>query len=219
MKTIWDLHWLFIRQPTVAIRDHIPTWPVNVGIGFSLFFVVSAWLQDARSLSMMESMLGLAFGVQDPALIYFILALMAGYGLAIDYFLQPWVVRQFLRTRPESINDRLVRQIIFYSSTSFLIFAVFVSIPITIVQTVVVSAGELQTWAIVVISLLSLISIWSLVPAINIAVIRWIGLREHFRLSTGQLFLTIFVVPLIAMLPYIAMMAPTVWRFISRSVS
>lgn len=218
MIELWKLHWLFIRQPKVAIRDHIPTWPVTLGIVLASVNLASQYLANGRTLALIHSAFSVAFGISDLLLTLAILAVVTGIAIAIDYYFYPWLVRRFLTDRPEQINDTLVRQIHYYSATSSLVFVVYVVLPVNTLQVVFAAFFAVETWSLVLITISSLVVLWHVVPLLNGLVIRWVGYREQFGLSTSKLLLLVFVAPIVSSLPVILVLAPTFWSFVTKSM-
>lgn len=216
MIDLFKLHWQFIRHPGEALDNHVPMWPLKYGIILYMLNYGATFFQSGKMLSLTSDVVSGLFGLSGPLYLHLFILVSLGYGVVIQYFLQPQIVRRIAGRPKEAFQTELLRRLIFFSPTANIIVLVIVVLPLQLVTSLLTQFPSMSSLSLVLIGLLSVVSLWLIVPGVNTFVLQWKGLARYFNMNAGQIILAEFVIPLILALPLILVYGSSYLHFMQK---
>lgn len=206
MIEAFKLHWFAFRHPTRLVSEHIPAWPVDLGVGIYLLYFCGQFFGSAANRRIFSDMTAAMFGITAPSFFYAYILFTIVYTLVMQYYLQPVIVRKVGRIEKENFDEDLYRRIIFYSPVAAVIYNVLVMLPVQLAAAYLLVDGEVTVLSMAFIGLQSIVGIWATILLVNMFVIQWRGLKIHFHLTAGQIMLSMFVIPFAIASPVLLLM-------------
>ena len=218
MMELLKLHLQLVKNPSAEIKNHITNWPLPLGIAVYTFYSVRSYFQTGNSYSMLRDLLAGIYGIQSDFLFFLYIIITIGYSLIIYYYLLPILVRLFSGQSNNEFNPTPYRKLIFYSPTSYVIYIVYILLPIQILLSLYLFFFEADTLAIVFGVIYGLLNLWSLVLIINLFVIQWKGLKIFYNIKGIKTFFIVFILPLIGFIPMILIYGQKLIDYITSSI-
>lgn len=203
MISLFKLHWQFIRRPSSALEQHIPSWPLKYGVILYILYFSSTFFENTTFLRLTSDILGGFWGLPGTGYVYLFLVVTQLYNVLLQYHLQPHIVRWVAKIPRENYQPDLFRRLVFYSPTAGVIYTVLVILPVQILSAALVVDGSMAISSLVLIGFTGFLGLWGIVTTVNTFVIQWKGLAKFFNMSTGQIILAEFIIPLILAMPCI----------------
>lgn len=218
MMELLKLHLQLVKNPSAEIKNHITNWPLPLGISVYTFYLVRSYFQTGNSYSMLRDLLAGIYGIQSDFFFFLYIIITIGYSLIIYYYLLPILVRLFSGQSNNEFNPTPYRKLIFYSPTSYVIYIVYILLPIQILLSLYLFFFEADTLAIVFGVIYGLLNLWSLVLLINLFVIQWKGLKIFYNIKGIKTFFIVFILPLIGFIPMILIYGQKLIDYITSSI-
>lgn len=201
MKEIFKLHLQLVKNPSAEIKNDIANWPLPLGIALYTFYLLRNYFQTGDSYSMFSDLIASIYGLHSEILIFLYIIITIGYSIIIYYYLLPVFVRLISGQSSNEFNPIPYRKLIFYSPTSYVIYVVYILLPLQILLSLYVFYFGVGTLAIAFGIIYGLLNLWSFVLIINIFVIQWKGLKIFYNIKGVKTFIVIFIFPLIGFIP------------------
>ena len=203
MISLFRLHWQFIRHPTAAIEEHIAGWPLGVGLVLFILNFYCTFAINAKMLRITSDMLAGFWGLPGVGYTNLYLALMTAYSALVTFFIQPHIVRRIAGIPAQRFESNLYRKLIFYSPTAAMTYTALVLLPLQILSATFVLSERLLIPLLIVVILDGIAGLWGIVASINMFIVQWKGMIRLFRVTPGDAFLSVFVVPILFALPFV----------------
>lgn len=203
MKDIFKLHWRFIKNPSEEIENDISQWPLSSGFALYILYLLRNQFQSRDSFRMLNDILINVYNITSEFSIYFYAIFSISFSLFIYYFFMPICVRLLSGQSINEFDPLPYRKLIFYSPTSFIIYSVYVLLPLQVIMSIYIIYFEAGIFSIILGLIYSLLGIWAFVLMINIFVIQWKGLRIFYNITGIKSLLLIFIIPSMGFIPMI----------------
>ncbi len=203
MKDIFKLHWQLVKNPSHNIKNNIAKWPLSLGIALYILYLLRNQFQSGDSYRMLNDILVNFYSLQSEFSLYFYVIITISFSILIYYFFMPIFVRLLSGQSKNEFDPLLYRKLIFYSPTSYIIYSVFVLLPLQILLSLYLFYFNTGIFVIIYGGLYALLGIWTIVLIVNIFVVQWKGLGIFYNIKGIKTFLIIFIIPLIGFIPMI----------------
>ena len=203
MIDLIKLHWQLVKNPSQVIENTISVLPINLGIFVYIFSILSL-LHDPNSVRGMNIFFVSIFESFSEYDVILYLVFISAYVILIQYYLMPLILKTLIHEDQRVYFDPdNYRRIIFFSPLSSVIYSIIFIFPIKIIQSYLILDNELNAIIFILIGLNGILSIWAIVPLINIFVIQWKGLKIKYQINNFKIFLMIFIIPIIWAIPFL----------------
>ena len=157
---------------------------------------------NTRVLSLWMQLLEDWLGISDVNLGLLLLLVSTGLSFLFQFYVMPLIAARLAPGDARSFDCDLYRRLILYSPFPYVTYSIIVMLPLNTLAAGFLSSGS--GWVGVAVALLiGALSLWSIVLSVGTLILQAKGLRLYFEMSTVNIVLLIFIIPLIIALPLI----------------
>jgi hypothetical protein len=141
-------------------------------------------------------------GISDTNLGLLLLFLCVGLSFLFQYYVMPVIAARLAPGDASTFDISLYRRLVLYTPFSYVTYAIIVLLPLNILARGLLSSDSGWVGAALTL-LIGALSLWSTVLSIGAVIVHLKGLRLYFDMSTLNIILLVFVIPLFISLPLI----------------
>ena len=201
MFDIFKLHWRIVKHPSDEIKNTISQLPLPLGISLYVLYLLRSQFQSGDSYRMISDIIYNIYHLESRFAICLYVIITISFTVLIHYFLLPIFLRLLSKQSKEEFDPVHYRKLIFYSPISYVIFSVFILLPLQILLSIYLFYFDAGIFVIIYGLLYALLGLWTIVLIVNILVVQWKGLKIYYNIKGIKSFLLVFVIPLIGFIP------------------